>query len=92
MDGHAGMTGMLTPAEMQALDRARGPDFDERFLRAMIQHHRGAVSMVVELFATDGAGQDETVFKFASDVQVDQRTEIARMERMLFAMMLQRDP
>ena len=36
-----------------------------------------------ELFATDGAGQDEQVFKFASDVQVDQATEIARMELML---------
>jgi hypothetical protein len=27
--------------------------------------------MVHDLFATDGAGQDEEVFKFASDVQVD---------------------
>jgi uncharacterized protein (DUF305 family) len=52
----------------------------------MIQHHRGAVSMVKELFSTQGAGQDETVFKFASDVNVDQSTEIARMEKMLAAM------
>ena len=44
-----------------------------------------------DLFVTDGAAQDETIFKFASDVQVDQRTEIARMERMLFARMLERD-
>ena len=88
---HEAMAGMLSAAEMQALDRSRGADFDERFLRAMIQHHRGAVTMVAELFATDGAGQDETIFKFASDVQVDQRTEIARMERMLFARMLERD-
>jgi hypothetical protein len=36
--------------------------------------------MVEELFATDGAGQDEAAFKIASDIQVDQRTEIARME------------
>ena len=41
--------------------------------------------MVRDLFATPGAGQDETVFKFASDVNVDQTTEIARMERMLLA-------
>jgi uncharacterized protein (DUF305 family) len=52
----------------------------------MIAHHKGAVVMVRELFATDGAGQDAEVFKFASDVQVDQRTEVARMERMLGAM------
>jgi uncharacterized protein (DUF305 family) len=49
----------------------------------MIQHHRGAVSMVQKLFATPGAARDETVFKFANDVSVDQRTEVARMERML---------
>jgi uncharacterized protein (DUF305 family) len=49
----------------------------------MIQHHRGAVSMVKDLFDSWGAGQDETVFKFASDVNVDQSTEIDRMEKML---------
>jgi uncharacterized protein (DUF305 family) len=53
------------------------------FLEFMIQHHRGAVSMVQKLFATPGAARDETVFKFANDVSVDQRTEVARMERML---------
>jgi uncharacterized protein (DUF305 family) len=35
------------------------------------------------LFDSWGAGQDETVFKFASDVNVDQSTEIDRMEKML---------
>jgi uncharacterized protein (DUF305 family) len=39
--------------------------------------------MVHDLFGTDGAAQDETVFKLASDIQVDQTTEIARMELML---------
>ena len=77
------MPGMLTEEQLRALDRARGPEFDRLFLTSMIQHHRGAVAMVLELFATDGAGQDEQVFKFASDVQVDQATEIARMEQML---------
>jgi uncharacterized protein (DUF305 family) len=42
--------------------------------------------MVSELFSSQGAGEDETVFKFASDVNVDQSTEIARMEKMLAAM------
>jgi uncharacterized protein (DUF305 family) len=50
----------------------------------MIQHHKGATAMVSTLFGTTGAGQDETIFKFASDVNVDQTTEIARMQRMLF--------
>jgi uncharacterized protein (DUF305 family) len=54
----------------------------------MIQHHRGAVEMVKELFSHPGAGQDEVVWKFASDVNVDQTTEIARMQRMLAALTL----
>jgi uncharacterized protein (DUF305 family) len=76
------MPGMLTPEQMAQLDSARGPRFDELFLRFMIQHHRGAVSMVNDLFGK-GAGEEETVYKFASDVYADQTTEIARMQRML---------
>jgi uncharacterized protein (DUF305 family) len=82
------MPGMLTPEQMAELDRARGKEFDRLFLTYMIQHHRGATAMVKELFGTYGAGQDEVVFKFASDVNVDQTTEIARMERMLFIVSL----
>lgn len=80
---HARMPGMLTAAQVAQLDRARGPEFDRLFLTFMIQHHRGAVRMVDALFGTYGAGQDETVFKFASDVHVDQTTEIARMQQLL---------
>jgi uncharacterized protein (DUF305 family) len=85
MHGHL-MPGMLTEAQLKELDQARGPEFDRLFLAFMIQHHRGAVAMVKELFGTPGAAQDETVFKFANDVNVDQSTEIARMERMLSAL------
>ncbi len=80
------MPGMLTEPQMHALDEARGPAFNRLFLTSMIQHHRGAVSMVKDLFGTYGAAQDETVFKFANDVNVDQSTEIARMETMLAAL------
>lgn len=82
------MPGMLTEAQMKELDAARGPEFDRKFLVFMMQHHRGAVSMVKDLFGSYGAGQDETVFKFASDVNVDQTTEIARMEKMLAVLTL----
>ena len=81
----AAMPGMLTPAQMAELAAARDVEFDRLFLTYMIQHHQGAVAMVEKLFGTYGAGQDEAVFKFASDVQVDQRTEVARMQRMLQA-------
>lgn len=84
------MPGMLTDAQMKELDASRGQDFDRLFLTYMIQHHRGATSMVTKLFGTEGAGQDETIFKFASDVNVDQTTEIARMQRMLFEFELKR--
>ena len=84
------MPGMLTDAQMKQLDAARGPEFDRLFLTFMIQHHTGATQMVKELFGTYGAAQDELVFKFASDVNVDQTTEIARMERMLAMRMLER--
>lgn len=77
------MPGMLTEEQMKQLDAARGKDFDELFLTGMIQHHTGAVQMVKELFDSYGAAQDDLVFKFASDVNVDQTTEIARMQRML---------
>jgi uncharacterized protein (DUF305 family) len=80
------MPGMLTDAQMAQLDSARGVNFDRLFLTFMIQHHRGAISMVDSLFNTPGAGQDEIVFKFANDVQADQSTEIDRMEQMLEAL------
>lgn len=77
------MPGMLTPEQMAQLDAARGGEFDRLFLTLMIQHHKGAITMVRELFSTPGAGQDEIVFKFANEVEVDQETEIARMQQML---------
>jgi uncharacterized protein (DUF305 family) len=77
------MPGMLSDEEMAALDRARGPEFDRLFLEGMIRHHQGAIDMVDVLFKSYGAAQDETVFKFASDVYTDQGIEIAKMHEML---------
>lgn len=84
------MPGMLRPEQVAELAGSRGAAFDERFLRFMIQHHRGATAMVRQLFSAPGAGEDDLVFKFASDVNVDQSTEIVRMEQMLVAVVLQR--
>ena len=84
------MPGMLTPEQMKQLEQAKGLEFDQLFLTFMIQHHKGAIGMVKELFSSYGAGQDELVFKFASDVNVDQTTEVARMERMLVVVTLER--
>ena len=77
------MPGMLTDEQMKQLDAARGPEFDRLFLTFMIQHHTGAITMVNQLFASPGAGQELYVFRFASDVNADQNTEIERMHLML---------
>ena len=77
------MPGMLTQEHLEELDEARGAEFDRLFLEYMIQHHSGAVTMVHNLFDVDGAAQGDAAFKLASDIQVDQKTEIARMNRML---------
>ncbi len=77
------MPGMLTDEQLAQLDSARGPAFDRLFLTLMIAHHRGALVMVDRLFDAQGAGQDQTVFRIASDVHADQSTEIRRMQQML---------
>lgn len=86
MDHEMLMPGMLTTAQIKQLDDSRGGEFDRLFLTFMIQHHRGAVSMVETLFGTQGAAQDQTIFKLASDINVDQTTEIDRMQGMLAAL------
>ena len=77
------MHGMLTAEQMERLRQARGAEFDRIFLESMIQHHEGAITMVQDLFATSGAGQDSEIFQFANDVEVDQRMEIDRMTALL---------
>jgi uncharacterized protein (DUF305 family) len=77
------MPGMLTAEEMARLADAKGEAFDRLFLQFMIKHHEGALTMVKDLFATPGAGQESEMFAFASDVDADQRMEIDRMGAML---------
>jgi uncharacterized protein (DUF305 family) len=77
------MPGMLSAEQLARLGQAQGTEFDRLFLTLMIQHHEGAITMVGQLFATPGAGQESEIFRFASDVDTDQRGEIARMRTML---------
>lgn len=86
------MPGMLSAEQLARLDAARGPQFDRLFLTFMVQHHQGAVTMVEQLFGATGAAQDDNVFKFASDVHVDQITEIDRMNLMLAALPSEGNP
>lgn len=77
------MAGMLTPAELEQLAATRGTEFDQLFLESMIRHHEGALVMVAELFGTPGAAQGSEMYSIASEVDADQRAEIARMQQVL---------
>jgi uncharacterized protein (DUF305 family) len=77
------MPGMLTSAQMAALEKSKGAEFDRLFLTGMIQHHNGALIMVKDLFDTPGAGQDADIFDFATDADNTQRAEIRIMQNML---------
>lgn len=80
------MPGMLTPAQMARLHAARGTEFDRLLLQLMIQHHEGALTMVKTLFGTQGAAQEVPTFRYASEVDADQRMEIERMRKLLAAL------
>ena len=79
----ATMPGMLTAAEMNRLAAAKGVEFDRLFVELMIKHHGGALTMVDELLSGPDAAQDPELQDFASDVDVDQRGEIARLAVLL---------
>lgn len=83
LQGATLMPGMLTPEDMSRLAAANGTAFDSLFLDYMIKHHEGALVMVKDLFAAPGAGQQSDMYAFASEVDADQRMEIARMTSML---------
>ena len=80
---HMTMPGMLTAAQLNELDAARGVDFDRAYLRLMIQHHAGALKMVDDLFNSSLAGQEVDVNVFANDVVTAQTVEIGIMQRLL---------
>lgn len=83
MSGMEMMPGMLSPQQMDALRKASGKTLDHLFLTGMIQHHKGALTMVQELFDTAGAAQDAVLFDFATDVDNTQAAEIKVMQGML---------
>jgi uncharacterized protein (DUF305 family) len=80
---HHNMPGMLTRGQLEELADAQGKEFDRKFLQFMIEHHKGAVIMVQELFNTDGAASGTETFNLASGINAEQITEIERMKLML---------
>jgi uncharacterized protein (DUF305 family) len=80
--GQKPMPGMLTPKQVAKLRAARGRAFERLFLRDMIQHHQGALTMVAELYEAD-SGNEPEIGLFARHVDADQAIEISRMQQIL---------
>lgn len=77
------MPGMLGAEAMAQLAAASGEEFDRRFLEGMIAHHRGALDMVAALLRSPGSARQPQLHQMVTDIDADQRAEIARMERLL---------
>jgi len=77
---HADMPGMMTGSEMEELAVAQGDVFAEMWMRMMIEHHEGALTMIDELQAD---GEHEGLRGLAEQMEADQRTEIGDLERWL---------
>lgn len=78
--GHDTMHGMLTEDQMQELRFARGREFDRLYLRGMIQHHQGAITMADPVAAE---GTDVQVTELANEIVTGQGAEIDRMRELL---------
>ncbi|MCQ4209603.1 DUF305 domain-containing protein [Streptomyces longispororuber] len=77
--GHGTMPGMATEAQLKSLRAAHGAAFDELFLKLMITHHQGAVTMATEVKSD---GNNVQVEEMADDVIAQQTAEIGRMRDM----------
>jgi uncharacterized protein (DUF305 family) len=82
--GHGGslMPGMASPEQLDRLAAARGTAFNVLFLKYMMRHHRGALTMVEQLHAANGGAEAE-IGNFTRHVEGDQGIEIARMQDLL---------
>jgi uncharacterized protein (DUF305 family) len=78
--GRMGMEGMVDDATMARLEWSTGPDFDVLWLRSMIGHHQGAISMARTEIAR---GQNPEAVKLAKIIINAQQWEIARMNNIL---------
>ncbi|MET7763938.1 DUF305 domain-containing protein [Streptomyces sp. NPDC005393] len=78
-EAHEAMPGMASPEQLDALRAARGAAFDKLFLKLMIAHHQGAVSMATDVLAQ---GNNVRVEEMADDVIAQQSGEIRRMRQL----------
>ncbi|AQS70965.1 DUF305 domain-containing protein [Streptomyces pactum] len=77
---HASMPGMATKAQLEKLRAAKGEAFDQLFLKLMITHHEGAITMATDV---KSQGNNVRIEEMADDVVAQQTSEISRMRGML---------
>ena len=79
--GHsmAGMSGMLSEAQLNTLKSSKGATFDKLFLNSMIEHHQGALAMVGMIENSKVAALRD----FATAISTAQQAEIAQMQEIL---------
>ncbi|MDQ1040489.1 uncharacterized protein (DUF305 family) [Streptomyces sp. V3I8] len=76
---HDVMPGMATDTQLKTLRAAKGAAFDELFLKLMITHHNGAITMATDVLSQ---GNNIQIGEMADDVIAQQTTEISRMREM----------
>ncbi|MGH3433382.1 MAG: DUF305 domain-containing protein [Thermocrispum sp.] len=78
-DEHASMPGMASEQELADLGSARGAKFDQLFLKLMITHHEGALTMARDV---QQKGAAVRVQEIADEIIATQSAEIAKMRAM----------
>ncbi len=79
MDHDMGMSGMLSKSDLAALKKLKGAKFNAAFLKAMIEHHEGALEMLDLLERT----KNTEAKKIATEIAKGQLAEITFMKKLL---------
>lgn len=73
-------SGMMSDGDMDDLHAARGAAFDRMWLRMMITHHEGAITMAEQVLSTT---KDAEVTKLAEAIIEAQKVEIDTMSKLI---------
>lgn len=81
LHGDPPMAGMLSTAEMHAIEAATGAEFERLWLTGMIRHHEGAVDMAraQQQQQLENNRQPYELATLVEDILIEQRAEIAKM-------------
>ena len=80
MDGMSPMMGMMSPADMDALNNAQGVEAGKLFLTQMIEHHQGAITMAQNEIEN---GEFPAAITLAETIVTSQQKEIDTMNQTL---------